>query len=1242
MRSRVVLVALALVGGVVTAPPAVAEPQGGDVYAYLENPEMTGEGQEPHHAFLRPYADTHAAARGDERSPYVRSLNGEWRIAMADLPEHVPNGFYADGYDTSSWRTVRVPHTWQTDGLDHPIFRNIATEIQPDDPPRVPKDINPTGAYTRDFDVPANWTKQATFLRFEGVTSGYFVWVNGEYIGYDQGGYTPAEFDISSALRPGHNRLAVQVHRWTAGAYLEDYDQWRYAGIFRDVNIYSTPTTYVEDVTLRTDLDATYTDATLTAAVELGHKGGEIGKHRVTASLRDSRGREVAKTSAEVTGPAAQLIMPVRNPAKWTDETPNLYTVVFTLTGPDGRVTHTTSETVGFREIEIRDRVLLVNGKRPLFKGVNRAETDPKHGRHVPRAAQERDVALMEQLNVNAVRTSHYPSDPYFYDLADKHGIWIDDEVDIETHNHENCANWCEANQPEWRAAFLDRLVAMVERDKNHPSVFMWDTGNEAGLGAHHFAMADWLDANEPTRPIYHQSNNPDGDAPFADVWGPRYPSPERFAQQAESTTKPLIFGEYAHAMGNSLGNFREFWDIIRAHPQTQGGFIWDWAEQSITQPVRTVKDSSGNDIATHLTGAPSLVDGHRGKGLYLSGLDDFVEVYRDRRLELTGTAVTLDAWVKPGAWNGDFRIVGKGDHQYALKMKTQDTLEFFIHSGTWRPVQAKVPADFYGNWHRVSGTYDGATLRLYIDGREVGSVPFSGRIDPSSAEVNIGRDFETSWNDPSRIGRMANGVIDDVRIYDRALTQAELSGDTPAGNALLALDFDRIDERGTYLTYGSSLSGLDGLIGADRYAQPETAQLAWVQQPLRFSYTNGTLSIGNERQWIGTDDLRLRWQMTEGSRVIAHGEQSLRVPAASTGTVPIQVPANSRDRERFLTVEAVTVANQPLLPRGHVLAHDQFFLDGTRVPGLEPAPTAGSVTTSETGTAVVASVGKAKYTVDKKSGTLSSITVRGKELLTDGPKLDAWRAPISNETFAWGRAEGEDWRKVGLDRLATTVTGVTVSPVPSGAQVVITSRVAAPDVANAWFDQTMTYTIDESGTVQLGHKVTPQGDVRTLTYLPRIGVQLAVPSSYDRFAWYGRKVESYVDRREGSPIGVYKSSVKDQYTPYYRPQDNSNHTDARWALLTDGRTGGLLVAGAKDVSVTRYDDLDRAAYPFQLQPNDGWNTLHASYAVTGVGDTPNPVREHYQVQQNVTYEYTLTLRPLTAEEARAGLPAGA
>ncbi|MGW6445259.1 glycoside hydrolase family 2 TIM barrel-domain containing protein [Lentzea sp. NPDC055074] len=1222
-----------------TMPIAAAVDPPPDVHTYLEDPSRIAEGQEPHHAFLRPQADIASAARGEERGPFVRSLDGRWRIAMADRPAEVPARFYADDHDTSGWRTVTVPHTWQTDGLDHPIFRNIATEVQPDDPPRVPRDLNPTGAYVRDFEVPADWTKRETFLRFEGVTSAYFVWVNGKYVGYDQGGYTPAEFDISSALRPGRNKLAVQVHRWSAGSYLEDYDQWRYSGIFRSVSLYSTPATFIQDVTLRTDLDATYTDATLTADVELGQKpGGTTGPHRVTAGLRDTNGKEVGSVSQEVTGSTARLTLPVRNPAKWTDETPNVYTVVLTLTSPDGEVTHITSDTTGFREIEIRDRTLLVNGKRVLFKGVNRAETDPDHGRHVPRAAQERDVALMEQLNVNAVRTSHYPSDPYFYDLADRHGIWIDDEVDIETHNHENCARWCQANQPEWRDTFLDRLIGMVERDKNHPSVFMWDTGNEAGLGAHHHEMARWLKANDPGRPIYHQSNNPDGDAPFADVWGPRYPSPERFAEQAKSTTKPLIFGEYAHAMGNSLGNFREFWDVIRANPQTQGGFIWDWAEQNIRQKTRTTPDTSGNDITALLSGAPKLVDGHRGKALSLSGLDDFVEVYRDRGLDITGTALTLDAWVRPGAWTGQFPIIAKGDHQWTLKMKNETTLEFFVHSGTWRAVQAKVPADFYGKWHRVSGTYDGTALRLYIDGAEVGTLPFTGAIDYSAADVNIGRDFEMSWNDPSNVGRLSRGDVDDVRVYDRALTPAELgTSAAPAGGAVLALDFDSVRERGTHFAYGSTLSGVDGLIGTDRKPQPETTQMAWAHQPIRFAYSGGVLTVTNERQFTGTDDLTLKWRVTEGSKTVKSGRQPLRVAAASTSPIPVPVPANDTDRERFLTVETVT-------SNGHVLAHDQFSLGGGKIPGLDKAPQDWAVVfTKEDASKVTATAAGTTYTVDKKSGSLTSIRSQGRELLTSGPKLDAWRAPISNETYTWGRAEGEDWRKAGLDRLETSVTGVRVErDGVKTTRIVVDSRVAAPGVTGAWFDQTMVYAIDSAGVLRLGHRVTPQGSVRTLPYLPRIGVQLSVPDRYSTFSWYGRKAESYVDRKDGTPIGVHSSSVADQYVEYHRPQDHGNHTDTRWALLTDGRTSGLLVSGVKDVSVTQYDDLERAAYPFMLQRNKGYFTLHADHAVTGVGDTPNPVRQRNQVRPDSTYEYTVTMRPLTPQEAWSGTPAGA
>ena len=1222
--------AFLLVAGLpVPAASAVEEPPA-DVYRYFEDPQLVGEGQEPHHVELRPYADAAAAVRGGRDTPWTRSLDGSWRIRMADRPAEVPAGFYRDGYDTSTWRAVTVPHTWQTDGLDHPMFRNIPTEMYPDDPPRVPRDVNPTGAYVRSFDVPSSWDGRRTFLRFEGVTSAYFVWVNGAYVGYDQGGYTPAEFDLTDVVRRGRNTIAVQVHRWSAGSHLEDYDQWRFAGIFRSTWLYSTPQTHIRDVGIRTDLDAQYRDATLRAEVEVARPAGTVH-----ATLRDGRGRVVTTMSAPLDAAGgsvtARLSAKVSNPAKWTDETPNLYTLVVELrTG--GRTTHVVRQPVGFRAIEVKDRQLKVNGQRILIKGVNKSDTDPDSGRHVPRARILGDVTLLKQLNVNAVRTSHYPSDPYFYDLADQHGLWIDDEMEVETHHHDGCPNNCLAERPEWQKAFLDRFVAMVERDKNHPSVLLWDTGNEAGLGKAHYAMADWAKANDPTRPLYHQPNGPNGDAPYAAVWGPRYPSPSDLEGMAQTTTKPIIMGEYAHAQGNSLGNFREFWDVVRKYPQVQGGFIWDFIEQQIRLPLRTTPDSSGNDILAWVTGKPDVVDGRHGKALDLSGLDDFVEVYRDRRLDEVNDALTLDAWVKPARpWTGDFTIISKGDHQYALKMPNAETLEFFVYAeGDWHEVRAAVPADWYDTWHRVSGIYDGSTVRLLVDGVQVGNAPAKGAIDRSAQPVNIGRNAETMQENVTH--RMAHGAIDAVRVYHRALTPEQLAAD-PKGDAALALDFDRIDERGTYLSYGAGQGGVDGVVGPDRALQPEAITMAAVHAPIRMSRAAGGVTVHNERSFAGTHDLMLRWRVTEGQRVVQSGTSPLRLgPGESTTVALPKPPANPRAAERWLTAESVQARS------GHVVASSQFAVGGSQVAGVASPSPGGPVTVAESAASVVVAGRDFRYTFDRKAGTLTSMRVRGAELLRTGPQLDAWRAPVSNEIWQ----EAGDWRNAGLDRLAATVDSFTVTP-GATATIAVTSTVAAPGVTGASFQQTVRYTVTGAGEIRLSHRVDPRGRMRALPYLPRIGISLGVPAAMQRFSWYGRgPTENYNDRKDGSLMGVWSSTVDEEYVGYTSPQDYGNHDDVRWATITDGRSGGLLVAGDLEVGVSKYDDADRAAYPFALRRNDGWNTLHVDHAVSGVSETFHPVLPEYQARADREYAYSLLLRPLSrGEVAGGGQPGG-
>lgn len=923
----------------------------------------------------------------------------------------------------------------------------------------------------------------------------------------------------------------------------------------------------------------------------------------------------------------------ISNPGKWSDETPTLYTLALSLVDPAGQVVHSTRQQVGFREIEVKDKQVLLNGKRVLFRGVNRAETDPQTGRHVTRAAMERDVRLMKKLHINAVRTSHYESDPYWYELADKYGLLIDDEVDIETHARESCPSNCLASKPEWQAAFHDRFVAMVERDKNHPSVVFWDTGNEAGLGTAHFAMAKWADGNESTRLLYHQPNRPDGDAPFADVAGPRYPTPESLEKKAKTFSKPIVMGEYAHAMGNGLGNFDQFWALARKYPSMQGGFIWDWAEQNLEQPLVTTPAK----VQTFFVGKPSLVEGRQGKGVELSGLDDFVNVFRDASLDVTG-GLTLDAWVKPGSWAGSFPIVTKGQ-QYALQQPNASTVEFRVTiNGVERAVSTAVPATWRGNWHRVTGTYDGRSLTLYVNGVRAAGLEAAGQIEPGLWEVNVGRNAQIQQDQTAT--RLAHGVFDQIRIHSRALTADELTADR-SGEALLALDFEESKVVGDFPSLGVSLSGTDGLVGTDRNLQPETVEMAWAHSPVRFSSAEpGVVTVTNERQFAPLT-IDLRWAVRQAGRVNRQGSVPLVLPPAGSRVLRLPVAAdNPRSLERFLDLDAV-------FRDGAMTTRGQFRLGGTVVAGVAERPKTGAVGINSNADTTVVSGKQFRYTLDRATGTLAMVA-RGKEVLHGGLELDVWRPPTSNETYGWGVADRERWNAIGLDRLRTKVSSVDTIRLPDGlARIVVKSVVAAPGhEAELSFDQTMTYTIDAGGAVTFGHQVTPKGTkLGTLPYLPRLGFSLRVPESLSRFAYYGRgPEENYNDRASGTRVGVFRSTVDEQYVRYSRPQAYGNHTDTRWTSLTDGRNG-LVVAASKastvDVSVTPYDRLDRAEYDFQLPlvRNKGWVTLHVAVGETGMGETPNSTLPPYRVDPTKPRSYAVTLRPLNTQEAAAGIP---
>ncbi|NOZ30088.1 MAG: DUF4981 domain-containing protein [Chloroflexi bacterium] len=551
-----------------------------------QNHLVVGRNKEPAHVPLVPYPDEASALRADRyASPYLKLLNGPWKFFLAPNPASTPGDFYRPDFDVSGWDTIMVPGNWQLQGYDVPIYVNVQYPFPIDDLPRVPEDDNPTGCYRRTFTIPEGWDGRQVFILFEGVDSAFHLWVNGEMVGYSQGSRLPAEFNITRYLRPGENTLAVRVYRWSDGSYLEDQDFWRLSGIYRDVYLWAAPSVHVRDFRIVTDLDEAYRDATLQVQAKVRNYGEQdaVG-HTVEIMLYDADGQPVftepASASVDVAAGEESVVTlerAVPNPEKWSDEHPYLYTVVITLKDAAGQVLEIESNRAGFRKVELKEGQIHVNGKPILIKGVNRHEHDPDTGHTVTVESMIQDIVLMKRFNINAVRTCHYPDDPRWYDLCDQYGIYIFNEANIESHGV-----WDKlAKDPTWKTAFMERGIRMVERDKNHPCVIVWSLGNESGYGPNHDAMADWIHENDPTRLVHY---HPAEDAPIVDVLGPMYPSVDRIIEMAQdpNETRPVVMCEYAHSMGNSTGNLKEYWEAIERYPRLQGGFIWDWVDQGL------------------------------------------------------------------------------------------------------------------------------------------------------------------------------------------------------------------------------------------------------------------------------------------------------------------------------------------------------------------------------------------------------------------------------------------------------------------------------------------------------------------------------------------------------------------------------------------------------------------------------------------------------------------------------------
>lgn len=567
-----------------------------------ENEQVIGINKEPVRATFYPLSSVNEAFDDGMKSEWVQMLNGIWKFNWVPNVEDRPMDFYQTNFDASSWNDIPVPGNWQMHGFGTPIYTNINYPFDKNPPKIGGINGNPVGSYIHNFTVPQNWDGREIFIHFDGVCSAFYIWVNGEKVGYSQGSRTPAEFNLTTYLKKGDNKIAVQVFRWSDGSYLEDQDGWRLSGIFRDVYLYSTPKTQIQDFFVTTDLDEDYREGTISAKINLKNYDKKTFKNgSVELILMDIDGKEIkvdGKLSETISaikpGENKEIILKgeVSNPFKWTHETPNLYKVAISLLNSKGKVIEVLACNTGFREIEIKNREVLLNGKPILFKGVNKVEHHPIHGKMVTREWLEKEVLIMKQHNINSIRTAHYPHHPYLYELCDKYGILLIDEANVESHGMRYGAESL-AKNPAWEKAHVQRCRSMIQRDKNHPSVIMWSHGNEAGNGVNFVAMNDEAHRLDPTRPThYHFAELPissdviggwkRGNGP---VWQGRYLEvTDLYKYQYTDDQRPFILNEYAHAMGNAMGNLQEYMEAFEEVDGLIGGHIWDWADQGILQ----------------------------------------------------------------------------------------------------------------------------------------------------------------------------------------------------------------------------------------------------------------------------------------------------------------------------------------------------------------------------------------------------------------------------------------------------------------------------------------------------------------------------------------------------------------------------------------------------------------------------------------------------------------------------------
>ncbi|MCM2369751.1 glycoside hydrolase family 2 TIM barrel-domain containing protein [Aporhodopirellula aestuarii] len=1180
-----------------------------------ENEQVIGINKLPPRATALPFPDRDAALKATpEATPYYQSLNGPWKFHWSKDPSERPVDFYRNEFDVTGWDDIPVPSNWQLQGYGVPVYTNMKYPFHID-PPRVMGEPpahytnfsqrNPVGSYRREFSIPESWDGRKIFVQFDGVDSAFYLWVNGTKIGYSQGSRTPAMFDLTEHVKPGSNTIAAEVYRYSDGSYLEDQDFWRLSGIFRDVYLWSADQLQINDFFVHTDLDDEYRDAVLSVDVTVANETDAGSDFTLTTELLDDAGKVIGgneQTAKVAAGDSAsvRLKQDVSAPKLWSAETPNLYRLLLTLKDASGKTVEVTTTRVGFREVEIKDLKVHVNGKPIYFKGVNRHEHHPDTGHNVSRESMIADIKLMKQFNINAVRTCHYPNVPMWYALCDEYGLYVIDETNIESHGM-GYGKESLAKDPKWGKAHMDRLQRMVERDKNHPSIIIWSLGNEAGNGVNFFANYDWVKSRDPSRPVqYEQAGFSDRNT---DIRCPMYATIDRIVKYAENNPdRPLVECEYAHAMGNSVGNFQDYWDAIESHKALQGGFIWDWVDQGLRKPVPSVLTVTDRQNPKSVAKVLGSVDEKKG-------VTGAVVVPDSESLQLTGN-LTLEAVVHGNRVDSYCPLITKGDHQYLLRLDGVG-VNFTLFPGNWKSLRVKYDeAGLVDGANRITATYDGSQMRVYVNGKKVKQTLLAGELSTSVYPVNIGRNSEETK-------RTAPLPIESARIYNRALSDAEVADVAKRETRGLVLDLDlrtakeetaQTTEPKTFFAYGGDFGDqpndanfcMNGLVAPDRKPNPHLWEVKKVHQNIKVyadDLAAGRFRVQNKFAFTNTNAFIPKLTLRRDGKI--ESRATLKPfdiePGEEKGIVIPMMMDTGSNGEYLLTLSFETATETAWAPAGHLVAWDQFAISSA--PPAAMTPSSDPVTLTEDGQLRVVTTGDLRVTFDSQNGSLNSVAVGGTEMLAEPLLLNFWKTPNDNQ-----RGNGY-LKRLGVWREAAAkmqVTDFNVAQTPNGVEVIVQGKLPVNGSRCE-----LRYTVSAGG--QVAVRADYQPGKGNIPLMPRFGVQFSVPKDLEQVSWYGRGPhETYWDRKTGGEIGIYESTVEEMFYPYPRTQDTGNRCDVRWMTVTDNSGRGLRISADGEplsMSVWPYTlgDVEAAKHPHELSRRDA-KTVFVDWKVHGVG----------------------------------------